>query len=250
MELTEPTEVQQAVIPLALEGRDLMVTAETGSGKTLAYLIPTVQSLLVNSGEARAGTLALIVVPTRELARQILKQCRKLTAKAPVDVQGITGGADFKYQKAIFRKDPAIIIATPGRMLEHCERRSADLSSLQVLILDEADRLLDMGFRDDVLKINQYCPMEKQVLMLSATLKHKGLGGVANELLDRPARVTIGEVRQPHSSIFHQMILADGPQHKDKLLIALLQQGGFERALVFSKQTRDCPTPGRAVGLQ
>jgi superfamily II DNA/RNA helicase len=236
MELSEPTAVQQAVIPVALEGRDLMISAETGSGKTLAYLIPTVQSLLANTNSRQAGTLALILVPTRELARQVLKHCRKLTAKAPVEVQGITGGADFKYQKAIFRKNPEIIVATPGRLLEHCEKHSADLSSLQVLILDEADRVLDMGFRDDVLKINQYCPMDKQVLMLSATLKQKGLGGVARELLNDPETVSIGQVRQPHSSIFHQIILADSPQHKDKILIALLQQGGFERALVFSNK--------------
>ncbi|MEH6582391.1 MAG: DEAD/DEAH box helicase [Halioglobus sp.] len=246
MELTEPTEVQQAVVPVALEGGDMRVSAETGSGKTLAYLIPVVQTLLANADQRQPGTQAVIIVPTRELARQVLKQCRKLTTKAPISVQGITGGADFKYQKAIFRKDPEIIIATPGRLLEHCEKHSADLSALQVLVLDEADRVLDMGFRDDVLKINQFCPTDKQVLMLSATLKHKGLGGVARELLEEPQTVTIGEIRQPHSSIFHQMILADSPQHKDKLLIALLQHGGFERALVFSNKRS---TAQRLAGL-
>ena len=246
MELAAPTEVQEAVIPMALQGRDMMISAETGSGKTLAYLIPIVQLLLLEPATRDTGTLALILVPTRELARQVLKHCRKLTVKTPVDVQAITGGADFKYQRSIFRKNPQIIIATPGRLLEHCEKGSADLSSLQFLILDEADRTLDMGFRDDVMKINQFCPTEKQVLMLSATLKHKGLGGVATELLDDPEIVSIGQVRQPHSSIFHQMILADSPQHKDKLLIALLQQGGFERALVFSNKRS---TAQRLAGL-
>ena len=95
MELTQPTEVQQAVIPVALEGGDLMISAETGSGKTLAYLIPIVETLLGESSNPGNGPLALILVPTRELARQVLKQCRKLTIKAPVDVQGISGGADF-----------------------------------------------------------------------------------------------------------------------------------------------------------
>lgn len=246
MELTKPTEVQKAVIPAALAGGDLMISAETGSGKTLAYLIPLVQSLLDGSNQRGVGTLALVIVPTRELARQVLKQCRKLTAKAPVSVQGISGGADFKYQRAIFRKDPEIIIATPGRLLEHCEKGSADLSSVRTLVLDEADRVLDMGFRDDVLKINQFCPSGKQVLMLSATLKHKGLGGVAGELLEQPETISIGQVRQPHSSITHQMILADSPQHKDKLLIALLQKGGFERALVFSNKRA---TAQRLAGL-
>ena len=124
-------------------------------------------------------------------------------------MQAITGGADFKYQNALFRKNPEIIVATPGRLLEHCEKGSADLSSLQTLVLDEADRMLDMGFREDVLKIADYCSASKQVLMLSATLKHKWLGAVAETLLDSPQNISIGQVRQPHSSIFHQFILAD-----------------------------------------
>src|SRR5690606_24085884 len=101
----------------------------------------------------QAGTLALILVPTRELARQVLKQCRELLALSPVKAQAITGGADFKYQAAQLRKDPEIVVATPGRLLEHCQKRSADLRNLQTLVLDEADRMLDMGFRDDVVKI-------------------------------------------------------------------------------------------------
>lgn len=246
MKLTEPTQVQAEVIPAALHGQDLMVSAETGTGKTLAYLIPTVQYLLENNSAREVGTQALILVPTRELARQVLKQCRKLTAKMPVEIQGISGGADFKYQKASLRKDPHIVVATPGRLLEHCEKGSAELSSLKILILDEADRVLDMGFRDDVMKINSFSPMDKQVLMLSATLKHKGLGGIAKELLNKPETISIGEVRQPHSQIFHQMILADNQQHKDKVLTALLQQGGFKRALVFSNKRS---TAQRLAGL-
>jgi ATP-dependent RNA helicase SrmB len=246
MDLWKPTEVQQAVIPAARAGGDLLVNAETGSGKTLAYLIPTVQALLESDAPDKTGTQALVIVPTRELARQVLKQCRKLTVKTPIDVQAITGGAEFKYQKAIFRKDPQIVIATPGRLLEHCEKDSADLSSIKILVLDEADRVLDMGFRDDVVKISRYCPSEKQVLMLSATLKHKGLSSVAQELLREPKTISIGQVREPHSSIFHQMILADSPEHKDKLLVALLQSGGFERALVFSNKRK---TAQRLAGL-
>jgi len=254
MELTQPTQVQSEVIPMALAGKDLMVSAETGTGKTLAYLIPTVQILLATSASREIGTLALILVPTRELARQVLKQCRKLTAKMPIEIQGISGGADFKFQKSILRKDPHIVVATPGRLLEHCEKGSADLSRLEILILDEADRVLDMGFRGDVMKINSFCPMDKQVFMLSATLKHKGLGAMSKELLEEPETIRIGEVRQPHSQIFHQMILADNQQHKDKVLTALLQQGGFKRALVSATSARPhsawldyCPTTNSSV---
>jgi superfamily II DNA/RNA helicase len=234
--LPDATEVQRQVVPAALSNKDLRVSAETGSGKTLAYLIPLAQKILSAPANRQAGTLALILVPTRELARQVHKHCRQLLAKTPVEVQAITGGADFKYQKALFRKNPEIIVATPGRLLEHCEKGSADLSSLQTLVLDEADRMLDMGFREDVLKIADYCSASKQVLMLSATLKHKGLGAVAATLLDSPQNISIGQVRQPHSSIFHQLILADSQEHKDKLLVALMQQGGFQRALVFGNK--------------
>jgi ATP-dependent RNA helicase SrmB len=238
---SEPTDVQAQVIPAALAGGDLRVSAETGSGKTLAYLVPIIQGILnptANKATAnqQAGTLALILVPTRELARQVLKQCRALLSKTPLDVQGITGGADFKYQKSLFRKNPEIIVATPGRLLEHCERGSADLACLRALVLDEADRMLDMGFREDVLKINDYCGAGRQVMMLSATLQHRGLGAISNTLLRSPQSIAIGQVRQPHSSIFHQLVLADSQEHKNKLLIALLEQGGFRRALVFGNK--------------
>lgn len=235
---SEPTAVQEQAMPLALAGSDVVISAETGSGKTLAYLVPLAQKILTGQAGAQAGTLALILVPTRELARQVLKQSRALLRKSALQAQAITGGADFKYQQSLFRKNPEIIIATPGRLLEHCERGSADLSALQTLVLDEADRMLDMGFREDVLKINGYCAPDRQLLMLSATLRHRGLGGVVRELMDEHETVTVGAVRQPHSSIFHQLILADGPDHKDRLLQALLESGGFRRALVFANKRR------------
>lgn len=236
LELTTATEVQQQTVPAALAGHDLLVSAETGSGKTLAYLIPLAQRILAAAADKRPGTRALILVPTRELARQVLKQCRELLAQSPLRAQAITGGADFKYQSAQLRKDPEIVVATPGRLLEHCQKRSADLRALQTLVLDEADRMLDMGFRDDVLGIAGFCPQDKQVLLLSATLSHRGVGAIADSLLRSPQTIAIGQVRQPHSSINHQLILADSQEHKDKLLAALLQEGGFTRALVFANK--------------
>ncbi|QFU74892.1 DEAD/DEAH box helicase [Halioglobus maricola] len=232
----QATEVQQAVVPAVLEGSDLRVTAETGSGKTLAYLLPALQRMLANKPNRNAGALAVVLVPTRELARQVLKNCRDLMAKTPLSAQAITGGADFKYQRALLRKNPEVIIATPGRLLEHCEKRSADLASLQTLVLDEADRMLDMGFRDEVLKVAEYCGDKRQVILLSATLRHKGLAIVTKELLHEPKTITVNEVRAPHSSIHHQRILADSQEHKDRLLVALMQNGGFTRALVFANK--------------
>jgi ATP-dependent RNA helicase SrmB len=246
MEINKATDVQAQVVPEALKGGDLKVRAETGSGKTLAYLLPIAQKLLTQQPPRNAGTLALVLVPTRELARQVLKHARTLLAKTGLEAHAITGGADFKYQKAVFRKNPEIIIGTPGRILEHCERRSVDFNSLQTLVLDEADRMLDMGFREDVVKIGEACNPEKQVLMLSATLKHKGMSDIANALLRDPRTISIGEVREPHSQIFHQRILADSQEHKDKLLTALLQSGGFKRALVFANKRI---TASRLAGL-
>ncbi len=246
MELEQATPVQEKMVPAALTGADLSVSAETGSGKTLAYLLPIIQRILSDEINRDAATLALILVPTRELARQVLKQCRQLTGKCPLSVQAITGGADFKYQKSIFNKNPEIIIGTPGRLLEHCQKGSTDFSGVNTLVLDEADRMLDMGFREDVLTISEFCGTEKQVLMLSATLQHKALQGVAQTLMHEPQIIDIGKVREPHRNIHHQIILADKPDHKDKLLVALLQQGGFKRALIFSNK-RD--TAHRLMGF-
>ena len=242
----QATEVQTQVIPAALAGGDLRITAETGSGKTLAYLVPVVQRILERPAERSAGALAVVLVPTRELARQVLKNCRDLCQRSQLKAQAITGGADFKYQKALLRKNPEIIIATPGRLLEHCEKGSADLRALRTLVLDEADRMLDMGFCEDVLKVARFCGETRQVILLSATLKHRGLGGVARELLHDPETIVVNAVRQPHSSIHHQRILADSQEHKDKLLVELMKQGGFKRALVFANKRS---TAQRLAGL-
>jgi len=241
-----PTEVQDQVVPAALAGGDLLISAETGSGKTLAYLVPLVQRLLGQQALGAESPLALVLVPTRELARQVLKQCRQLLAKTPLQVFGITGGADFRYQQSLFRKNPAIIVATPGRLLEHCERRSTSLANVGLLVLDEADRMLDMGFREDVLKLAGHCDPGRQVLMVSATLNHREVGAVSQSLLDSPLTIAVNAAREPHSAIHHQIMLADGQDHKDRLLVALLERGGFRRALVFGNKRA---TAVRLAGL-
>jgi ATP-dependent RNA helicase SrmB len=246
LELTEATPVQAQVVPAALAGRDLRVAARTGSGKTLAYLIPLVQRLLAEPAPRSAGTLALVLVPTRELARQVLSECRRLVDKSPLQVTALTGGADFKYQASLLRKNPEIVIATPGRLLEHCEQGSADLAGLKVLVLDEADRMLDMGFREDVLKINGFCAPRRQALLLSATLRVKGMGELTRSLLNDPESIAVDEVRQAHEDIHHQRILADGSDHKNQLLLALLAQQPGRRTLVFANKRA---TADRLTGL-
>jgi superfamily II DNA/RNA helicase len=231
-----PSPVQAELVPLALTGKDIKISAETGSGKTLAYLIPLAQRILSTDITGKTGTLALILVPTRELARQVQQECRKLLAKTPLRVQAITGGADFKYQRSVLRKDPEILIATPGRLLEHCQHGSTDLAHLQCLVLDEADRMLDMGFREDVLAINDFCAPSRQVLLLSATLKHRGVTDISSALIGEYETVAIGSARQAHTEIRHQRVLADGVEHKNKLLQALAGVENYRRILVFANK--------------
>ncbi|MEH6625835.1 MAG: DEAD/DEAH box helicase [Motiliproteus sp.] len=232
-----PTPVQLQAIPAALEGRDLLVNAETGSGKTAAFLLPSLHRML-NNPAPQSATRVLILLPTRELARQVLKHCNDMMSFTRMLAVVITGGAEFKYQKALLRKNPEIVIATPGRLEEHLARKSIDLSDLEVLVLDEADRMLDLGFSEDVLKIAAACKVERQTLLYSATLNHKGVSRVAQEVLREPMRLNINRAQDGHANITQQVVLADDSKHKQTLLMRILEQDAPEKALVFCN-TRD-----------
>ncbi|MGS2723180.1 DEAD/DEAH box helicase [Porticoccus sp. GXU_MW_L64] len=229
----QPTPVQQQVIPAALKGDDLLVTAETGSGKSAAFLLPMLQRFL-QTDAPKTGTRALVLTPTRELARQVLAHCIKLKKMTHLKADVITGGQEFRFQKAMLRKNPEIVIATPGRILEHLEKGSADFSDLEVLVLDEADRMLDMGFSDDVLTIANACNPDCQTLLLSATLKHRGIRKVADAVLNNPQTIAVDNVRSRHSSIQQQIVLADDIEHKQKLLLKLLAQENVQKTVVFT----------------
>ncbi len=232
-----PTAVQVEAIPAALEARDLLVCAETGSGKTAAFLLPLLQRLMTESAPG-SSTRALILVPTRELARQVMKHCTDLMAFTQLHVGLITGGADLKYQRALLRKNPEIVIATPGRLVEHLSQNSADLSDLEVLVLDEADRMLDLGFSEDMLRIAGACKPGHQTLLFSATLHHKGVSAVSRQILKEPVDITVNRVQDGHAGIHQQIVLADDIKHKKLLLTRLLEQQPFQQALVFTN-TRD-----------
>ena len=238
MGFEKPTPVQQQAIPLALEGRDLLVSAATGSGKTAAFLLPILQGMIKNP-PPKEGTRALVIVPTRELARQIGKECEKLASYCGIKVGVITGGQEFKVQRALLRRDPEILIGTPGRMLELVKEGSTLFTNLEYLVLDEADRLFEMGFDEDVLAIIAQCNEARQTMLLSATLP----GGVRRlmQVPNNPARVMVNDGREEHSSIRQQYVLADDDKHKEKLLLWLLENETFERALVFAN-TRDMAT--------
>ncbi|HTQ99094.1 MAG TPA: DEAD/DEAH box helicase [Candidatus Acidoferrum sp.] len=233
LELTTPTPVQEQLIPVALAGRDVQVSAETGSGKTAAYLLPILHQMLATPAP-KSATRALVLLPTRELAHQVDKHCRELAGFTNIKTGLILGGHSFNEQKALIRKNPEFIIGSPGRILEHVQQHSIELKDLEFLVLDEADRMLDMGFRDAVLEIVRACRKQRQTLLLSATLVHTGIGKIAGEVLQDPAIVEIGTHRSAHQSIEQQRILADDPSHKNQLTNWLLANTVFDKALIFT----------------
>ena len=228
------TRVQAETLPKALARKDLWVCAKTGSGKTAAYLLPALEILLkANQPKSHLGTRVLILAPTRELARQIHNQCRHLTEFTPIQSGLITGGDDFKKQSALFHKNLEIIIATPGRLLEHIDEGSPSFSHLDMLILDEADRILEMGFGSDILKIIERCNPQRQTMMFSATL-NPSIKGIAQKLLIEPAKIYLDGIQEQHGNIHQQMILADDFEHKQKLLHWLLLNEHYDKALIFT----------------
>ena len=229
----QPTPVQQRVIPAVLEGRDLLASAATGSGKTGAFLLPMLQRL--SEAAAPDGAIrALILVPTRELARQIQADFLNLGSRTRLTAATIVGGEDRGRQVAALRKNPDLVIATPGRLLEHLQTGEADLSALGFLVLDEADRMLDLGFAADVLTIIGASSPQRQSLLFSATLKHGGLRPLTDHLLKNPQVIEIDAIRAAHPDISHQIILSDELPHKQALLLWLLQQEAYQKALVFT----------------
>ncbi|MFT6113084.1 MAG: superfamily II DNA/RNA helicase [Oleispira sp.] len=234
LRLRIPTDVQKASIPHALDGKDLQVCAETGSGKTLAYILPMMQKFL-ESKSVIQGTRGLILCPTRELARQVFKATKQFTDVTGMNVGLLTGGDDFKFQAAMLRKNPEIVVSTPGRLVDHIKRRSTDLVGLEILVLDEADRMLDMGFAEDMEIISGECNEgHRQTLLFSATLHHKGIARVAAKVLDNPMEITTATVQDKHDNIKQQVILADDAAHKDRLLSWLLSNDDYEKAIIFT----------------
>lgn len=248
----EPTPVQEQAIPVALTHKDLLVSAKTGSGKTAAFLIPTLQQLL-NLRTTRFGTRALILAPTRELARQTFTQCQQLSEFTDLTVGLITGGEDFKHQQGLIRRNTDIIIATPGRLLELMGQEGHDFTHLEVLILDEADRMLDMGFSDDVLSIVDHCNKERQTLLFSATLTHFGVIRIADKILTNHKVIALNTLQDQHTQITQQIVLADDNDHKQKLLAWILANDSYDKAIVFTNsrlQVAALENPLRAKGLR
>ena len=233
LEITTPTPVQTAAIPAALEGRDLRVVARTGSGKTAAFLLPMLHQLLQCS-RPRTDTRALILLPTRELAQQTLKQVEALGRYTFIKAELLTGGEDFKVQAAKMRKNPEILIGTPGRLIEHLDAGNLLLQDLEMLVLDESDRMLDMGFNDDVLRLAAECRAERQTLLFSATTGGNAMENMISSVLRDPKSLVLDSVRDLNESVSQQIITADDVKHKERLVQWLLANESYEKAVVFT----------------
>lgn len=238
LDFIEATAVQAQAIPPALASKDLMVSAQTGSGKTAAFLLPILERMLAQDAP-KSGTRALILLPTRELALQTQKHFEQLAAFTYIKCGLIIGGEAFKHQVATLRKNPEVLIATPGRLVEHLERGTPDFNDLEILVLDEADRMLDMGFAIAMHTIGESCNKQRQNLLFSATLKHKELGRIKATFKD-PEFIEVDSHRQQHRQITQQLILADDKKHKEALVAALLNEEKAQKVFIFCKTRQQC----------
>jgi len=254
-----PTPVQQRAIPAALAGRDLLVSSPTGSGKTAAFMLPAIERFSQlekakaaaprephdpNARPARrtqpvARPTMLVLTPTRELAMQVTaaattygKHLRRLRTVS------ILGGVAYGQQLMLLAKNPEILVATPGRLLDHLERGRIDLSQLQMLVLDEADRMLDMGFIDDIETIVAATPASRQTLLFSATIDGK-ISSLTGRLLKNPERIEIIQKLEAQNNIAQTVHYVDDRDHKDRLLDHLLRDAGLDQAIVFTATKND-----------
>ncbi|MEK1943012.1 MAG: DEAD/DEAH box helicase [Pseudomonas sp.] len=233
LKFVEPTPVQVAAIPPALEGKDLRVTAQTGSGKTAAFVLPMLNRLM-GDAKPRVVIRALILLPTRELAQQTLKEVERFSQFTFIKSGLITGGEDFKVQAAMLRKVPDILIGTPGRLLEQLNAGNLDLKAVEVLVLDEADRMLDMGFAEDVQRLAGECKGAHQTLLFSATSGGNGLREMVASVLKDPQHLQLNSVSQLSDGVRQQIITADHNQHKEALVHWLLANETYQKAIIFT----------------
>jgi superfamily II DNA/RNA helicase len=244
---TEPTDVQARAIPPAMEGRDLMVASSTGSGKTASFILPALQRILAARGDNTKrrekgvvyGPRILVLAPTRELAMQVDKAAMTYGRH----VQGlrtttVVGGVPYGAQLKALRGPLDIMIATPGRLLDHLQSGKAVLEHVEMLVLDEADRMLDMGFIDDIRTVVDHLPQGRQTVMYSATFAGH-VGRLAEDLLREPQRVEVASHTDTHENIEQRLHWADNKSHKDALLDHILTEREMEQAVVFTSTQRD-----------
>ncbi|MEW5874199.1 MAG: DEAD/DEAH box helicase [Candidatus Zixiibacteriota bacterium] len=230
MGFSRPTPIQRDAIPPALAGRDILACAMTGSGKTAAFLLPILENLRL---KRRRTTRALILTPTRELAAQIAEHLESLAMHTSVSGAAVFGGVGMGPQEHAFRIGVDVIVATPGRLLDHFQYPYAKLSGVEILVLDEADRMLDMGFLPDIRRVLQHLPAKRQTLFFSATMPPP-IVTLANDILKDPVAINIERRSEPATGVT-QMVYPVSQNLKSGLLLELLRRGSITSALVFTR---------------
>jgi len=229
----EPTPIQEKAIPIVLEGSDLIACAETGTGKTAAFLLPILHKLM--TGKRPVGTKVLVLAPTRELATQTELFCRQFSPKG-VTCTALIGGTGYGKQTVALKRNPTIIVATPGRLMDFMQQGSIDFSGLTTLVLDEADRMLDMGFLPSIKRIVKTLPTTRQTLFFSATMSSE-IERVAYSMLNDPKFVEASP-RGKAARTVQQVAYPVDQASKTTLLLDLLEKEKFERVLVFTRTKR------------
>jgi len=224
----DPTPIQLRAIPPALEGKDVIASAQTGTGKTAAFSLPTLQRL-----EKHGRCRVLILEPTRELAMQVETSIRDLARFTDIRVVSLFGGVGYGAQKEALKRGVDIIVATPGRLEDYLEQRTISLADLQIVVLDEVDRMLDVGFLPAVKRIIAKCPKQRQTLFFSATLPPE-IADLAAWALRDPARIEVGAARSVVSTIRHGVYMVDADKKFD-LLVALLTATDFDSVIIFTR---------------
>ena len=246
---TEPTPIQVAAIPQILAGHDLIGIAQTGTGKTAAFVLPILTKLAIGSGPGNRRCIrALVVAPTRELAAQIDENARAYGKHLPLRVATVYGGVNERPQIEALRSGVDLVVATPGRLLDLMGRRMADFSALSFLVLDEAERMLDMGFLPDIRRIVKAIPQKRQTLLFSATLSRE-IEALTHEFLRAPKTVQIGRRANPAETV--TQLAYEVPKHlKTALLLHLLRDPGLNMVLVFSRMKHGADRLARQLESQ
>ncbi|MGY3568832.1 ATP-dependent RNA helicase SrmB [Vibrio paucivorans] len=234
MGFDRPTQIQAEAIPQALDGKDILASAPTGTGKTAAFVIPALQYLQDFPRKKAGPARVLILTPTRELAMQIADQARALAKNTKLNIFTITGGVQYQEHADILATTQDIVVATPGRLMEYIEAERFDCRAIEWLILDEADRMLDMGFGPTVDRLSAECRWRKQTLLFSATLEGRGVEGFTADLLKEPAEIDAEPSRRERKKITQWYHRADDMEHKLALLKVIITEQA-ERSIIFLK---------------